>query len=167
MNPGMDMLGELLHLKAWREGKAERVLAERRGAQAASARMADQAAASLADYRDWSARHELELFATIRGRTVRPRDLERLREDVGALRVREGELEDLRLRAARHRDEAETTLGQARDAHRTALKAREKFERLAAASAEEGRIEDERREDVETEDRGTIRREAGEEAEHA
>ena len=160
------MLDELLHLKAWREGKAERALAERRGALVASARMADQAGASLADYRDWSARHELDLFANVRGRSVRPRDLERLREDVGALRVREGELEDLRVRAARHRDEAETALGQARDAHRTALKAREKFERLAAASAEEGRIEDERREDVETEDRGTNRREADAEAEH-
>ena len=162
----MGMLDELLHLKAWREGKAERALAERRTALAASDRMASQAVASLADYRDWSARHELELFANVRGRAVRPRDLERLREDVGALRVREGELEDLRQRAARHRDEADAALGQARDAHRTALKAREKFERLAAASAEEGRLEDERREDVETEDRGTIRRELGEEADH-
>lgn len=161
------MLDELLHLKAWREGKAERALAECRGALAASARMADQAVTSLADYRDWSARHELELFAKVRGRSVRPRDLEHLREDVGALRVREGELEDLRVRAARHRDEAEVAVGEARDAHRTASKAREKFERLAAAAAEEGRREDERREDVETEDRGAIRREAGAEVEHA
>jgi type III secretion protein O len=162
----MGVLDELLHLKAWREGKAERALADGRAALAESARMAEQADAALADYRDWSARHEQSLYADVCSRAVRPRELEYLREDVAVLRVREAELDDLRLRAQRRREESEAALGSVREAHRQAVKAREKFERLADLQAEEHRVDAERAEDAEAEDRAPVRREFGEEAEH-
>ena len=149
----MGVLDELLHLKVFREEKAERAVGAGRDALSRAARQEQQAEDALADYRDWSERHERQLFDAVCRRPVQSRDLEWLREDVNALRFKEGELDQLHQQAGRHRGEAETALQSLRQAHDAALRVRGKFQQLADAAAEVERLEVERREDAEAEER--------------
>jgi type III secretion protein O len=149
----MGMLDELLHLKSFREEKAERAVGAGREAVTHAARQEQQAHDALTDYRDWSDRHERQLYDEICRRPVQPRELEWLREDVNALRTKEGELDKLVQQAGQHRGEAETALESLHRVHAEATRVRDKFQQLADADADAERVETERREEAEAEER--------------
>ena len=128
--------------------------------------MEQQADQTLNDYRVWSDGHERSLYDEVCKRVVRPRDLEWLREDVSALRVKETSLEGELAQAGKQRSTAEDELKQARGVRELATRVREKFVQLVGAEADELRLEAERKEDVETEDSYAGRREHEQEHEH-
>ena len=132
---------------------------------AEAVRVEQKADRTLNDYRIWSDSHERELYAEVCRRVVRPRELEWLREDVSALRVKETTLECELTQAGKQRGAAEDELKTARNLHELATRAREKFVQLVGAEAEEIRLEAERKEDVETEDGYAARREREQEDE--
>jgi hypothetical protein len=154
----MALLDELLRLKSHREDKASRAVAADRAALAETERLEQAAGESLNDYRAWAEGHERERYEELCKRVVQPREIEWLRQDVAGLRHKETELEGLLAKAAERRGEAEQALARSREAHAQALRACEKFTRLAEVQAESERREAERLEDVEAEDLQGTRR---------
>lgn len=148
----MDTLHALMRMKTHREQKAGRVVADDRRALAEADGRVGTASAALDDYRDWSATHERERYAAVCRRVVRPRELEWLREDIAALKVREGELVQLHHKAEEGAAAARGQLASSREVHRAASRACEKFANLLEADGEAARRESERVEDLETED---------------
>jgi|GEM_PF-2522698 len=146
------MLDELLRLKIHREDKAEMNLSKCRLALAEVNRRTDEARAGLTEYQKWSQEHESGLFGAMYGQRVRVRDLERVREDVLILRLKERSLAEQLAKVEDERQQADVAVSSARGAHEQATRNREKFVQLVAAQAEEIRLEGERKEDLELEE---------------
>ena len=155
----MTILQELLRLKVHRENKAEMAVSVCRLALAEANRNRDKAQGALADYRRWSVAEESDWYGSICRQVVRVSQIHRLLEDVAELRRKEQELEATLEEFELARRRSETELHEARNGHRFASRAREKFVQLAAARTEELRLESERKEDVETEELYAFRKE--------
>ncbi len=154
----MTMLDELLHLKVYRENKAEMSLARCRLVLAEATQRTQEAQKSLVDFQHWSAEHELGLYGAMFGRLVRLRDLEHVREDVVILRVKERTLSESLVKIDAERATADTAVRDSRTVHEQATRTREKFVQLVQVEVEDLRLESERKEDSELEDLYAIRR---------
>jgi hypothetical protein len=152
------VLDELLRLKVYRESKAEVTLAKCRHVLIDVTRRADEAREALHGYQRWSNEQERSLYDALYGQLVRLRDLERLREDVVMLRMKERALNEGLAKTEAERVQADTATREARAVHELATRTREKFIQLVHAQAEEIRLEDERKEDAEVEDLYAIQR---------
>jgi type III secretion protein O len=155
----MTIVQELLRLKVHREHKAEMAVSVCRQTLAEANRNRDKAREALADYRQWSVAEETNWYGRICRQVVRVGQIHQLLEDVAALRTKERELDATLEDSEQARQHSETELLAARDGHRQASRAREKFVRLAEAQSEELRLESERKEDAETEDLYALRKE--------
>lgn len=154
----MTMLNSLLELKRYREGKAEMALAKSRLELAEVTKRKDDAQDALVSYQKWSENHEKDMYGAVYGRVVRPRDLENLRLDVVALRIKERALNETLTKVETERTQADVVVRDSRAAHERATRSRTKFVQLVDAQSEEFRIEAERQEDAELEDLHSTRR---------
>ncbi|KAB0596018.1 type III secretion protein [Castellaniella defragrans] len=154
----MNVFGELLAIKRFREGQAELAVARQRQALADAERQQARAREQLDEYRAWSRQRELDMYRELCGRLVRVRDIEDVMQGVADLRQGERDRETRAEQAAEQaRHEAEALAGR-RQAHREASRLVEKFVQLASLHAADELRELERREDLEMEEAASVSR---------
>lgn len=148
----MSIVYDLLRIKEFRESQAETEVRRRRSRLAEIVHTLQQMRSEIEEFRAWSAERELALFTALRGRLVRPRDLEQLRSQVVEwhdhernLEQRADETERLRRQAA---EETERALALLRQAGRQ----KDKFTELVRIHSLDVRRELDRKEELETEE---------------
>lgn len=147
-----DVIQQIVDVKERREERAQEDVRRRRLALEDAARRVEQRRKEHEDYRVWRVRREIELWDDIEQRTVKLRDIEDLKTDIGLLRGREQVLAEKVVEADKARNEANTALTQAIGVLDAAAKARQKFEDLADWLEAEHRAYLERVEEIELEE---------------
>jgi type III secretion protein O len=148
----MNVVGDLLRIKEFRENRAEMEVSRTRHALQEATKALERARHELQEFRTSCERRERELYADMCSRLVRLTDLNDLmltvqdmQEDI---RSHEGHVttaDDARKSAAENLD-------QARQGHKLAIRAREKFSELALVDDADRVAEQQRAEDLEIED---------------
>lgn len=153
----MDVLGDLLRIKIFREEKAERALAKARALLRAAEEAVEMAKKVLRDYREESRQREQALFADLCARIVLLKDIQDVQIDIQLMKERiealVQELEEARLR----QEEAAEHERAAREEHKFAVRMREKFSEMLRTVTEERDFELSRREELEVEEAAEIR----------
>ena len=148
----MSIFRELLQIKSFREGRAELAVIAQRQSLTQAQGAEDAARTGLIEYTEFATRREATLYRELCSRIVGLRDLEDLQSTVAELRqhitILEKELEE----ASRQRTVQADLLSQAQDAHRVAMRIKQKFVELELVYADELAIEVERKEDLELEE---------------
>lgn len=154
----MSFFKELLAIKTFREGKAERHVRQQKQvlAEAVAQRLAREAA--LVEYRSFAHRQEVALFDDLCTRLVRLSAIEDVQHEVAHMRAQEQQ----RLMAVEEAEKQklleEQRLLSLRDVHREAQRAQQKFTEFAQVYADERLKELERKEDAEMEEVAELRR---------
>lgn len=153
----MDVLGDLLRIKIFREEKAERALAKARALLRSAEEAVEMAKKVLRDYREESRQREQALFADLCARIVLLKDIQDVQIDIQLMKERiealVQELEEARLR----QEEAAEHERAAREEHKFAVRMREKFSEMLRTVTEERDFELSRREELEVEEAAEIR----------
>jgi type III secretion protein O len=147
-----DVIQQIVDVKERREERAQEDVRRRRLALEDAARRVEQRRRELDEYKVWRVRREIELWDDIERRTVKLRDIEDLKTDIGLLRGREQVLTEKVVEADKARNDANTALIQAIGILDAAAKARQKFEDLADWLEAEHRAYLERVEEIELEE---------------
>lgn len=148
----MSVFTELLRIKEFRESQAETEARRRRAVLDDAVQALERLERRLKEYRVWSGRHELDLYAEICTRVVKLRDLDDLRGKVTDMRQQERNLEQGVRDADKERHEAAAELDRAFAALRDAERQKNKFTELSRIYSEEARLELERAEELEMEE---------------
>ena len=145
-------LNALLRVRHLREQEAEReVLAcTHRVEEAQKALQARRK--ELQEYTVWRIEEEKRLFAAIRNTMTSLKKIDEYKQKLLSLRGKEAQYQERILLAEKHLKECETALEQARRAHMTAVRERNKIEQHTATWHKEGKIRVERTEEQELED---------------
>lgn len=104
------------------------------------------------EYLTWRKQREDQLYADIKGKNVSLRDLDDLKARIYMLRQRDLAFEKAIEDAKRAKQEAETKLEEAREAHKAAAKDRQKIEEHKKIWMEEAQLEEAEKEEKEMED---------------
>ena len=148
----MNVLGELLRIKEFREEKAELESARALAALDEATRKLEHTRQTREEYRDWWRRREAQLYAELCSRQVRLRDIDDVSLQVDLMRERMREHDQAVTEAEEHRKSAFERRTQAREAHREATRKREKFTELGQLVQADALIEQARAEDLEMEE---------------
>ncbi|MEM9761329.1 MAG: YscO family type III secretion system apparatus protein [Pseudomonadota bacterium] len=146
------MLSRLLRIKRLREERAVRETQEAVRAVAAAERAVAEAEEALSTHQAFRKTEEPRLFGEVKGTPVALSRLDRLKEDIAALKALELELEDAVATARRKVAEAEAALQAAEAAQREAERAVAKFEEFVAVEDRRERDDAVAREDAEIEE---------------
>jgi hypothetical protein len=147
-----DVIQQIVDVKERREDRAQEEVRRRRLALEDAARRVERRRKALEDYRLWRRHREIELWDGIERRTVKLRDIEDLKTDIGLLRGREQVLEEHSAEADRVRNDANAALANAVSELEAATRNRQKFEDLADWLEAEARAHRERMEELELEE---------------
>ena len=147
-----DVIQRIVDVKERREDRAQEDVRRRRLALEDAARRLEQRRKELDEYRVWRVRREIELWDGIERRTVKLRDIEDLKLDIGLLRGREQLLAEHVVEAEKARSDANTALNEAVAVLEAATRNRQKFEDLADWLEAESRAYRERMEELEVEE---------------
>lgn len=147
-----DVIQRIVDVKERREDRAQEDVRRRRLALEDAARRLEQRRKELDEYRVWRVRRETELWDGIERRTVKLRDIEDLKLDIGLLRGREQLLAEHVVEAEKARSDANTALNEAVAVLEAATRNRQKFEDLADWLEAESRAYRERMEELELEE---------------
>lgn len=147
-----DVIQRIVDVKERREDRAQEDVRRRRLALEDAARRLEQRRKELDEYRVWRVRREIELWDGIERRTVKLRDIEDLKLDIGLLRGREQLLAEHVVEAEKARSDANTALNEAVAVLEAATRNRQKFEDLADWLEAESRAYRERMEELELEE---------------
>ncbi len=153
----MDVLGDLLRIKSFREQKAERALASAKHQLKIAEACVAEAKAILKEYRIQSARRESDLYAEICTRIVLIREIDSVQIDVQLMREREEALVQELEKAEGVREDALIKEREARELHAFAARMREKFSEIVKAVEDERRFELSMAEDREIEEAAEVR----------
>lgn len=153
----MDVLSDLLKIKIFREEQAERALAKARALLRAAEGAVEQEKKALRDFRDESQVREKALFADLCARIVLLKDIQDVQVEIQLMKERIEELVQ-ELEQAREKLEAaaEHERG-AREAHKFAVRMREKFSEMLLTVNEERDFELSRLEELEVEEAAGVR----------
>lgn len=152
------VLDQMLRIKRLREDKAERMVhAQQRAVQQAEARR-DDAEHCLQAHREHAGHEERRLYRSLCERVVRVRELDHVRDQVMCLRAQELQHADALTAAEDQVLEEQAQLAADREAHRQALRLRDKFIELAGNAAQAERAEAERKEEAAIEEAAETRR---------
>lgn len=154
----MNVFGELLAIKRFREDQAELAVTRQRQACAQAEELRDQAVAQLAQFQQWALDHEQSMYQDLCSRLVRVVEIEGVMQEVADLRQGEHDREDQVIQAAKQLDLEADALVQRRETHREASRMVEKFIELARLHADEQMRELERKEDQEMEEAASVTR---------
>ncbi len=146
------MLDELLRVKEIREKSASEEVARCKNHLAAAKQHQHDCEQELEDYIQWRCKEEQHLYDNIMNTQVRQHDLDFLKQKVAMLREKDAVLEQEIEEAKNKVLEAEDELEEAREAHRKALQAVDKFEEFKKVLDEEALKEAQRLEDLEMEE---------------
>jgi type III secretion protein O len=147
-----DVIQRIVDVKERREDRAQEEVRRRRLALEDAARRLEQRRKELDDYKVWRVRREIELWDEIERRTVKLRDIEDLKLDIGLLRGREQVLAERVVEADKARSDANAALTEAVAVLEAATRNRQKFEDLADWLEAESRAYRERMEELELEE---------------
>lgn len=147
-----DVIQRIVDVKERREDRAQEDVRRRRLALEDAARRLEQRRKELDDYKVWRVRREIELWDGIERRTVKLRDIEDLKLDIGLLRGREQLFAEHVVEAEKARSEANAALTDAVAVLEAATRNRQKFEDLADWLEAESRAYRERMEELELEE---------------
>lgn len=147
-----DVIQRIVDVKERREDRAQEDVRRRRLTLEDAARRLEQRRKELDDYKVWRVRREIELWDGIERRTVKLRDIEDLKLDIGLLRGREQLFAEHVVEAEKARSDANTALNEAVAVLEAATRNRQKFEDLADWLEAESRAYRERMEELELEE---------------
>lgn len=147
-----DVIQRIVDVKERREDRAQEDVRRRRLALEDAARRLEQRRRELDDYKVWRVRREIELWDGIERRTVKLRDIEDLKLDIGLLRGREQLFAEHVVEAEKARSDANAALTDAVAVLEAATRNRQKFEDLADWLEAESRAYRERMEELELEE---------------
>ncbi len=147
-----DVIQRIVDVKERREDRAQEDVRRRRLALEDAARRLEQRRKELDDYKVWRVRREIELWDGIERRTVKLRDIEDLKLDIGLLRGREQLFAEHVVEAEKARSDANAALTDAVAVLEAATRNRQKFEDLADWLEAESRAYRERMEELELEE---------------
>ena len=147
-----DVIQRIVDVKERREDRAQEDVRRRRLTLEDAARRLEQRRKELDDYKVWRVRREIELWEGIERRTVKLRDIEDLKLDIGLLRGREQLFAEHVVEAEKARSDANTALNEAVAVLEAATRNRQKFEDLADWLEAESRAYRERMEELELEE---------------
>ncbi len=153
----MDVLSDLLKIKIFREAQAERALAKARALLRAAEETVERATKRLREFREESRRREKALFADLCTRIVLLKDIQDVQIDLQLMKERVDELAQELAQAKEKREAAAEHEQGAREAHRFAVRMREKFSEMLRTVNEERDFELSRREELEVEEAAEIR----------
>lgn len=155
----MSFFKELLAIKDFREGKAERHVSKQRVvlAEAVAERQAREEA--LVDYRMYALSQEKALFDDLCSRLVRLSTIENVQQEVAHMRAQEQQRLQAMEEAEKQRAAHAQRLQELREVHKEAQRAHQKFTEFAQVYADERLKELERKEDAELEEVAELRRE--------
>ncbi len=153
----MNVLGDLLRIKVFREKKAERALTVARQRLRSAEQELNAARLSLKEHQQESARRERELYADLCKRLVLLRDIDSVHIDVQLMKEREAELLEEVDQTKARRDEMAAQEEDARAQHAMAVRMREKFDELLLHEKEEKDFEAMRLEELEIEESAEVR----------
>ena len=148
----MNVLSELLHIKEFREDKAERALARASHVLRQASEALDRARAASADYHRVAERRERALYADLCTRLVRLSDLDDVALEVDRMRQEKARHEEQVAQAADAREAAAEQVDTARSQHQEAVRMHEKFSELSRLRDADRDIERQRLEDAEMEE---------------
>jgi type III secretion protein O len=154
----MSFFKELLAIKTFREGKAERHVRKQKQvlAEAVAQRLAREAA--LVEYRSFAQKQEVALFNDLCSRLVNLSAIEDVQHEVAHMRAQEQQRQMAVQEAEKKKLLEEQCLLTLRDAHKEAQRAQQKFTEFAQVYADERLKELERKEDAEMEEVAELRR---------
>ena len=156
----MNVLEDLLHIKEFREDKAERELAQARHVLRQASEAFERARTTRDDYRVAADRKERALYADLCTRVVQLSDLDDVALEVDRMRKEKDRHEEQVAAAASAREEASQQADAARVRHREAVRMREKFSELSVLLEAGQEVERQRLEDTEMEEVRLARRPA-------
>jgi hypothetical protein len=164
----MKILNQLLHIKEFRENKAEMEVMRVRHALYEAELAVEHARNALTEYRAMCVRKERELYADLCSRLVHLTDFDDVALEVDNMRQGiERYKEEVTTAENNHKATAER-LERAKEAHRIAIRMREKFTELVDNAKEGEALEQQRVEDAEMEEvSGTRTRRASDTSEEA
>ena len=154
----MNVYGELLSIKAFRENKADLAVMRQRGVLAEAQAGRDSALDALTRFRDYARQHEDALYRDLCSRLVRLREIENVQLAVVDLRTGEQQRESQLDAAERLREQEAATLEERKLQRAQATRQKEKFVELAQVHASELVAALERKEDAEMEEASEVRR---------
>ena len=162
----MNVFGELLAIKRFREGQAELAVARQRKIHAEAEHQRDVASEQLVEYKIWAQHQEDGFYQDLCSRVVRVREIENVLEGVAELRHGERDHQARVETADKNVTVQAETLAERRLSHRLASCMTEKFVELAQIHLAEHVRELERKEDSEMEEAASVARERDDWTEH-
>lgn len=154
----MSFFKELLAIKTFREGKAERQVSKQRVVLAEAVAQRQTCEEALVDYRSYALRQEKALFDDLCSRLVRLSAIEHVQQEVAHMRAQEQQRQQALDEAEKQKLQQEQQLMVLREVHKQAQKAQQKFTEFAQVFADERLKELERKEDAELEEVAELRR---------
>lgn len=151
----MNVIGDLLRIKEFREDRAEMAVSRARAELEEKTRALERARDELQAFRDECVRRERQLYADLCARLCRLSDINDLTLEIESMRGGVNEREEKVAAAQQARKVSVERLEQAREAHREALRVREKFTELSVQDRAERSVEMARLEDLELEEVST------------
>jgi type III secretion protein O len=158
----MNVYGELLSIKAFRENKADVAVHRQRGVLAEALAGCESALNALNGFLEYARLHEDALYRDLCSRIVRLREIENVQLAVVDLRAGEHQRQSLLEAAERQRDQEVALLEERKQQRTHATRQKEKFVELAQVHASELVAALERKEDAEMEEASEVRRDRAE-----
>ncbi|WP_263322396.1 type III secretion protein [Endozoicomonas sp. Mp262] len=146
------MLDELLRVKNIREKSASEEVTRCKNHLEMTHQQLRDSEQELQDYIAWRCKEEQLLYDNIMNNEIRQHDLDVLKQKIALLREKDAELEQAIEKAKNNVIEAEEQLELAREAHKKARQAVDKFEEFKKVLDEEAAKEAQRIEDIEMEE---------------
>lgn len=153
----MNVLGDLLRIKKFREDKAELALARAKVVLYESEKSLEQAKHTLKEHIHEAKKKEEKLFSDLYIRLVRLKDIDSVALDMTLIKEETLKLEEKLSAAEESRQLAKDAEEEAKESHRDAVRMREKFTELVEINNSEINFEVQRLEDLELEEAGSSR----------
>ncbi len=146
------MLNDLLRIKRIREKSAEDEVRKCRYRVEVATKELEDKKQELTQYKEWRIQEEQRLYDEIMNTQVKQFDLDILKQTIAKLREKDLILQDAITKAEEHLEETKQQLEEARDKHRLATQAVQKFEEFTDVLNQEEAKEKARQEDLELEE---------------
>ncbi|WDE02206.1 type III secretion system stalk subunit SctO [Thalassomonas actiniarum] len=146
------MLEQIFTIKELRERKAASKVTECRRALKQHEQAVLDAKQKLKEYIQWRSQEEVRRFKSLMGQVSTYRKLELINQDISHLRLKDGDYQEVILKAEAALQQAQQALEQAKQAHVLAQRAVEKFNELRTQTQEKIEKEQQKKEELELEE---------------
>lgn len=162
----MMIFTELLSIKRYREQQAETAMQRERRLLEAARQSHEQAEQAVIEFRQYARQRETQLYGELYREPVRVSAIDYVLASVRAMQEHEATLLEEMHKTQEALDSAQARFTDARDHHKKAVRATEKFIELSQVHLNEAALEGERQEDLEMEEVASMMRDQDEWSNH-